>query len=129
VVQPGFLVLPASAACVCVFAFPAWLSWLSTVSPTTGLVAVMFDVRHMAMRLCIVFFSHRVGAFAGVWPGGRLHDLYGTYDVVGWRARCRLSPPRRGTRRVVSDRRRCPPRPEHGRASHTERGERKYRKG
>ncbi|PKP62255.1 MAG: MFS transporter, partial [Alphaproteobacteria bacterium HGW-Alphaproteobacteria-8] len=26
----------------------------------------------------------QVGAFAGVWMGGRLYDLYGSYAVVWW---------------------------------------------
>lgn len=84
VVLLGFLLLPSTEAGVYVFAALMGLLWLSTVPPTTGLVAVMFGVRHMAMLFGIVFFSHQVGAFVGVWLGGRLYDLYGTYDVVWW---------------------------------------------
>jgi predicted MFS family arabinose efflux permease len=84
VVILGFLLLPATAASVYVFAALMGLLWLSTVPPTSGLVAVMFGVRHMAMLFGIVFFSHQVGAFVGVWLGGWLFDVYGTYDVVWW---------------------------------------------
>jgi predicted MFS family arabinose efflux permease len=62
------------------------LLWLSTVPLTSGLVAVMFGVRNMAMLFGIVFLSHQVGAFIGVWLGGWLYDVYGTYDVVWWLA-------------------------------------------
>jgi predicted MFS family arabinose efflux permease len=30
----------------------------------------------------IAFFSHQVGAFLGVWLGGRLFDATGSYDGV-----------------------------------------------
>jgi len=32
----------------------------------------------------IVFFSHQVGSFLGVWLGGYLFDTTGSYDVVWW---------------------------------------------
>jgi len=32
----------------------------------------------------IVFFSHQVGSFLGVWMGGVLYDRTGSYDVVWW---------------------------------------------
>jgi predicted MFS family arabinose efflux permease len=32
----------------------------------------------------IVFLSHQVGSFVGVWLGGRLYDVYGSYDEVWW---------------------------------------------
>ena len=32
----------------------------------------------------IVFFSHQVGSFFGVWMGGYLYDVYGSYDAVWW---------------------------------------------
>jgi predicted MFS family arabinose efflux permease len=49
-----------------------------------GLVTVMFGTRHMAMLYGFVFLSHQVGSFFGVWLGGKIHDLYGTYDPVWW---------------------------------------------
>jgi predicted MFS family arabinose efflux permease len=80
----GFLLLPTSAAGIYVFAALMGLLWLSTVPPTSGLVAVMFGVRHMATLFGIVFFSHQLGAFAGVWLGGALFEAFGTYDPVWW---------------------------------------------
>jgi predicted MFS family arabinose efflux permease len=84
VVLLGFLLLPTSAAGIYVFAALMGLLWLSTVPPTSGLVAVMFGVRHMATLFGIVFFSHQLGAFAGVWLGGALFEAFGTYDPVWW---------------------------------------------
>jgi predicted MFS family arabinose efflux permease len=31
-----------------------------------------------------VFLSHQIGSFLGVWLGGKLYDLSGSYDVVWW---------------------------------------------
>ena len=36
----------------------------------------------MSMLGGIVFFSHQIGAFLGVWLGGKLFDLFGSYDTV-----------------------------------------------
>jgi predicted MFS family arabinose efflux permease len=83
----AFLILtPPSAAATLLFAAVIGVLWLSTVPPTTGLVAVMFGPRYLATLSGIVFFSHQVGAFLGVWLGGRLYDQTGSYDVVWWLA-------------------------------------------
>ncbi|MBL8332432.1 MAG: MFS transporter, partial [Rubrivivax sp.] len=60
------------------------LLWLSTVPPTNAVVAQIFGVQYMGMLGGIVFFSHQVGSFLGVWLGGRLYDRTGSYDVVWW---------------------------------------------
>ena len=51
---------------------------------TSGLVASIWGVRYMGTLYGIVFFSHQLGAFLGVWLGGRLYDIYGTYTLVWW---------------------------------------------
>ena len=84
VVILAFLLFPVSIWTVWVFAALMGLLWLSTVPPTSGLVVAMFGVRDMAMLFGIVFSSHQVGAFVGVWLGVWLYDTYGTYDVVWW---------------------------------------------
>ena len=81
-----FLLTPATPASVLVFAFFMGLLWLSTVPLTTALVAQIFGVRYMATLVGIVFFSHQLGSFTGVWLGGYLFDLTGSYDVVWWLA-------------------------------------------
>jgi MFS family permease len=79
-----FLLLPQSGTSVVVFAVVMGLLWLSTVPPTNALVAIMFGTRYLGMLGGIVFFSHQVGSFLGVWLGGYLRDVYGSYDAVWW---------------------------------------------
>jgi MFS family permease len=77
-----FLILPVSPLTVLVFSATMGLLWLSTVPPTSALVAIMFGPKYMATLMGIVFFNHQLGAFLGVWLGGRLYDTTGSYDVV-----------------------------------------------
>ena len=84
VVTTAFLLLPQSPATVIIFAIIMGLLWLSTVAPTNALVAVMFGTRHLGMLGGIVFFSHQLGSFLGVYYGGYLRDTTGSYDVVWW---------------------------------------------
>jgi predicted MFS family arabinose efflux permease len=60
------------------------LLWLSTVPLTSGLVAQIFGPRYMATLFGIVFLSHQVGSFLGVWLGGWLYDTHGSYDLIWW---------------------------------------------
>jgi MFS family permease len=80
----AFILVPVSPASVLVFAAAMGLLWLSTVPFTSGLVAGMFGPRYMATLFGFVFFSHQIGAFLGVWLGGRLYDDTGSYDMVWW---------------------------------------------
>ncbi|MEB2846235.1 MFS transporter [Rhizobiales bacterium RZME27] len=80
----AFLLLPQSPTSVIIFAIVMGLLWLSTVPPTNGLVAIMFGTRHLGMLGGIVFLSHQVGSFLGVWMGGALYDRFGSYDIVWW---------------------------------------------
>lgn len=77
-----FWLLPTSPTTVLLFSAAAGFLWLSTVPPTQGLVGVMFGTRYIAMLSGIVFFSHQIGAFLGVWLGGRLYDATHSYDGV-----------------------------------------------
>lgn len=79
-----FISLPMTTANVLFFAAFIGLLWLSTVPLTSGLVAVMFGTRYMAMLYGIVFFSHQVGSFIGVWLGGVMYERTGSYDLVWW---------------------------------------------
>ncbi len=79
-----FLLVPASPLTVTVFSIVIGILWLSTVAPTNGLVAVMFGTRYLGMLGGIVFFSHQLGSFLGVWLGGELYDLTGSYDAIWW---------------------------------------------
>jgi MFS family permease len=79
-----FILLPLSTLSVILFSATIGLLWLSTVPPTSGLVAVMFGTRYLTTLFGVVFFSHQVGAFIGVWMGGYLYDKTGSYDGVWW---------------------------------------------
>ena len=76
--------LPPSTAVTLVFCAVLGLLWLSTVPPTSGLVAVMFGTRWLATLFGFAFFSHQVGGFLGVWLGGILFEKTGSYDIVWW---------------------------------------------
>ena len=84
IVVTVFLLLPQSPTSVIVFSIVMGLLWLSTVPPTNALVAIMVGTRHLGMLGGIVFFSHQIGSFLGVWLGGYLYDKFGSYDPVWW---------------------------------------------
>ncbi len=79
-----FISLPVTPASVIAFSAAMGVLWLSTVPLTSGLVATMFGPANMGTLYGIVFLSHQVGSFVGVWMGGRVYDLYGSYDLVWW---------------------------------------------
>ena len=81
-----FLLTPISAISVYIFSAVMGFLWLSTVPPTNAIVAQIFGVRHFSMLGGFVFFSHQIGSFLGVWLGGKLYDIYGSYDVVWYLA-------------------------------------------
>ena len=80
----AFLLLPQTPTSVVIFAIVMGLLWLSTVPPTNALVAIMFGTRHLGMLGGVVFLSHQIGSFLGVWLGGYLYDRFGSYDPVWW---------------------------------------------
>jgi predicted MFS family arabinose efflux permease len=80
----AFISLPITATTTLIFTATMGFLWLSTVPLTMGIVTVMFGTRYMATLYGFVFLSHQVGSFMGVWLSGKLHDLYGSYDVVWW---------------------------------------------
>ena len=84
VVIAGLLAAPVSEATIYVFATAMGLLWLSTVPLTTGIVAQIFGLKFMATLFGVVFLSHQIGSFLGVWLGGLLYDRTGSYDVMWW---------------------------------------------
>jgi predicted MFS family arabinose efflux permease len=77
-----FLMAPKTEATVLAFAAAIGLLWLGTVPLTSGLVAQIFGVRYMSTLFSIVFLSHQVGSFLGVWLGGVMFDATGSYDAI-----------------------------------------------
>jgi MFS family permease len=80
----AFIVFPATTTSTLIFGAVTGLLWLSTVPPTSGLVALMFGTRWLTMLFGFAFFSHQVGGFLGVWLGGWAFEATGSYNVVWW---------------------------------------------
>ncbi|MEO1293986.1 MAG: MFS transporter, partial [Pseudomonadota bacterium] len=81
-----FISFPVTPLSVILFAAAIGPLWLSTVPLTSALVVSMFGPRTMGTLYGIVFFSHQIGSFLGVYLGGRLYDEFGSYDIVWWAA-------------------------------------------
>jgi MFS family permease len=80
----AFILLPITPVTTIIFTATIGFLWLSTVPLTMGLITVMFGTRYMATLYGFVFLSHQVGSFFGVWLGGKLYDIYASYDPVWW---------------------------------------------
>ena len=80
----GFLLLPITSATVIGLCALLGLLWLATIPLTSGLVATFFGTTWMSMLFGIVFLSHQVGSFLGVWLAGRLYDMTQSYDAMWW---------------------------------------------
>ncbi len=79
-----FILMPITPMSVIAFSVVMGSLWLATVPLTSGLVAHLYGLRYMGTLYGIVFFSHQLGSFLGVWLGGRMYDLYGDYTLVWW---------------------------------------------
>lgn len=77
-----FISLPVTNTTVMVFCAVIGFLWLSTVPLTSGIVAQIFGPRYMATLFGIVYLSHQLGSFSGIWLGGWLYDFYGSYQPV-----------------------------------------------
>ena len=84
VIAAVFIILPITPFSVIVFSILMGALWLATVPLTSGLVAYIYGLRYMGTLYGIVFFSHQLGSFLGVWLGGRMYDIYGDYTAVWW---------------------------------------------
>lgn len=80
----GLLIANKTPSTIYLFAAAMGILWLSTVPLTSGIVAQVFGMRFMATLFGIVFLSHQLGSFLGVWLGGYLYDRTGSYDAVWW---------------------------------------------
>ena len=79
-----FIIFPITPTSVILFSIAMGSLWLATVPLTSGLVAHIYGLRYMGTLYGIIFFSHQLGSFLGVWLGGRLYDQYGDYTAVWW---------------------------------------------
>ncbi len=84
IIAAAFIIFPITPLSVILFSVGMGSLWLATVPLTSGLVAHLYGLRYMGTLYGIVFFSHQLGSFMGVWLGGKLYDIYGTYSHVWW---------------------------------------------
>ena len=77
-----FVLAPLTRISALVFGGAIGFLWLATVPLTSGSVALFFGARYLSTLYGIVFFSHQIGAFLGVWLGGRIYDASGTYMPI-----------------------------------------------
>ena len=78
------LVMPTTTFVVYVFAGWMGLFWLGTVPLTQGLIGQIYGLRYAATLSGMVFLGHQLGSFSGVWIGGKVQALTGSYDLVWW---------------------------------------------
>ena len=76
-----FIMLPMTPLTVIVFSIVMGSTWLATVPVTAGLVGYIYGLRYMGTLYGIVFFSHQLGSFLGVWLGGWMYDLYAVWWI------------------------------------------------
>jgi MFS family permease len=80
----AFISFPITTFSAVAFGVVTGLTWLSTVPPTSSLVALMFGTRWLATLYGFAFFSHQVGGFLGVLLGGIVFEKFGSYTPIWW---------------------------------------------
>src|ERR1700686_1612095 len=80
----AFIPFPITTFSAIVFGAATGLTWLSTVPPTSALVALMFGTRWFSTLYGFAFVSHQVGGFLGVWLGGIVFEKFGSYTPIWW---------------------------------------------
>jgi MFS family permease len=80
----AFISFPITTFSAIMFGAATGLTWLSTVPPTSALVALMFGTRWFATLYGFAFVSHQVGGFLGVWLGGIVFEQFGSYTPIWW---------------------------------------------
>ena len=84
VVAALFIAMPMTPTTVLLFSVAMGSLWLATVPLTSGLVAHIYGLRYMGTLYGFVFLSHQIGGFLGVWLGGKMYDITGSYTLVWW---------------------------------------------
>jgi MFS family permease len=82
----AFIAFPLTPVSCLIFGAVMGLMWLSTIPPTSGIIAVLFGTRWFGTLSGLAFFSHQVGGFLGVWLGGVVFERTGSYIPVWWLA-------------------------------------------
>lgn len=83
-ISAWFIVTPITPATVLIFSVIMGFLWLATVPLTSGLIGYIYGLKFMGTLYGIVFLSHQIGSFLGVWLGGVFYDFFGNYNIVWW---------------------------------------------
>ena len=78
----GLLLAPLTPVTAILFGAAIGSVWLGTVPLTSATVAHLLGARYLTTMFGVVFLSHQVGGFLGVWLGGRVFDATGSYRPV-----------------------------------------------
>src|SRR6476659_260765 len=79
-----FISFPITTFSAIIFGAATGLTWLSTVPPTSALVALMFGTRWFSTLYGFALVSHQVGGFLGVLLGGIAFEKFGSYTPIWW---------------------------------------------
>ena len=79
-----FILLPITPLSISIFSIVMGSLWLATVPLTSGIIGHIYGIKFMGTLYGIVFLSHQIGSFVGVWLGGLFYDIYGSYEIVWW---------------------------------------------
>jgi predicted MFS family arabinose efflux permease len=80
----ALLYVPITAETIIAISVMLGFFWLSTVPLTSAMIATFFGPQWMSMLFGLVFLSHQVGSFTGLWLAGRLYDMTRSYDMMWW---------------------------------------------
>ena len=75
---------PMTVETVILFSIVMGGLWLATVPLTSGVIGYIYGMQYMGTLYGIVFLSHQIGSFVGIWLGGSLYDMFGNYNLVWW---------------------------------------------
>src|SRR4029077_10134088 len=80
----AFILAPLSPMTVYLFSSAIGFLWLGTAPVTSALIAQIFGARYLSTLTGCAFFFHQIGSFLGVWIGGRIFDVTGSYTLMWW---------------------------------------------
>ncbi len=79
VLMVALLLAPLTPVTAILFGAAMGTVWLGTVPLTSATVAQLLGARYLTTMFGLVFLSHQMGGFLGVWLGGRVFDATGSY--------------------------------------------------
>lgn len=83
-VVTAFILTPLSPMSVYLFSAAIGFLWLGTAPITSALIAQIFGPRYLSTLSGCALMFHQTGSFLGVWIGGRIFDVTGSYNLMWW---------------------------------------------